>query len=184
MSMPLEPVIIACIVASIVIADRRLKAAAQPLRLRLAEKGEDFLQRRGVPDQAREHTTFLLNHAFGMRWFLILSLVAVPIVALVFAVRRKPILRHQALENMEADARDAFFEICRLHNRISLMNHWMLVPVLELELVLLMPLAIIVRSIIYGRVPESGGRESVISFIEYKQTHLRMRHVHASANSR
>ena len=184
MSIPFEPIIIVSLLAAIVVADRRLKAVSQPLRLRLAEKGEEFLQRRDISDQAREHVTFLLDHAFGFRWFLILALLAIPPIALVFAVRREPILRHEQLGKMESDARQAFFEICRLHNRIALINHWILLPLVELEMVILMPLAIISRAIIYGRVAETGGRDSVFSFIEYKQTHLRMRHSHVSANSR
>lgn len=182
MSVTIEPVVIVSIIAAVAVADRRLKAAAQPLRLRLAEKGEEFLQRRGIPDQVREHITFLLDHAFGFRWFLVLALLAVPVIALVFAVRPKPLFRHEQLDNMEPEARQAFFEICRLHNRIALINHWILLPLVELEMVLFMPLAIIIRTIIYGRVAETGGRDSVFSFIEYKQTHLRMRHEHAAAN--
>jgi hypothetical protein len=181
MSVPFGPVVIACLLAAIVVADRRLKAAAQPLRMRLAERGEEFLQNNGIPDQVRDHIGFLLDHAFRMRGSLILALVAVPIVAIVFAVRREPILRHGKVDQMDPEAREAFFEICRLHSRITLINHWILYPLVELEIGLVMPLAIIMRAIIYGRVPETGGRHSVISFIEYKQTHLRLKHTHATA---
>jgi hypothetical protein len=185
MQIPFAPVLIVALAAAIVAADRRLKVAAQPLRLRLAEKGEEFLQLRNVPEQARGHVKFLLDHAFNMRSFLLLSLVSIPIIAVIFVVRPKSILRSaDQLNYMDACTLATFVKICRLHNRITLVNHWILLPLVEIEIGLLMPLAIILRAVIYGSVPETGGRESVITFIEDRQIRLRLKHSHIVANSR
>jgi hypothetical protein len=185
MYVPFAPVVIAALAAAIVAADRRLKSAAQPLRLQLAEKGEKFLQLPNVSKEARNHVRFLLDRAFSMRTPLMVALFAIPIIAIAFVVHPRPFLRSATTMNqMEPNTRSAFFEICGLHDRITLTNHWLLLPLVELEIVLFMPLAIVLRAIIWGRVPETGGRESVLSYIEKQQADFKLRHTHAAANNR
>jgi hypothetical protein len=185
MHMAFVPVVVAAAAAALAFADRRLKTAAQPLRLQLADKGEEFLQVRNVPEELRDHVRFLLDHAFGMRVFLMTAFLAIPFIAVVFLVHPEPLQRSALLaKQMESGARSAFSEICRLHDRITLANHWILLPLVEIQIVLFMPLAIVLRAVFWGRVPETGGRESVLSYIENKQSHLMLWHAHASASGR
>jgi hypothetical protein len=180
------PVVISSGVLILFFADRRLKAAAQPLRLRLAEKGEDFLNRPDLPETVRRHVKFLLDHAFGMRLSLLMALFMIPAIAVLFVANQRVLLRSvEKMKLLSPADRATFFEICRLHDRITLTNHYFLLPIIELEMVLFMPLAIVLRGIIRGNVPETGGRESVISYIEDKRIHgLRLKHSHAAASTR
>jgi hypothetical protein len=184
---PYFPIAVGAGIAILVFADRRLKRAAQPLRLRLAQKGEDFLALRDIPDSTRSHVKFLLDRAFGMRASLLLALVAIPVIAVLFVVNQRSLLKSvQKLDTLDPAVRAEFFEIVRLHDRITLTNHYFLLPIVELELVLFMPLAIVLRGIIRGSVPETGGRDSVITFIEDKRIHgiHPFSHSHAVANNR
>jgi hypothetical protein len=170
----------------LIFVDRRLKVAAQPLRLRLAEKGEEFLSRPDIPETARRHVTFLLNHAFGMRTFLLAAIILIPVIAVLFVVSQRAILRSvEKLDALSPTDRATFFELCRLHDRITLTNHYILLPIVEFELVLFMPLAILLRGVIRGRIPETGSRESVITFIEDKSIRgVRFKPLHVFANNR
>ncbi len=152
--------------------DRRLNRAVQPLRLRLAEKGEALLADGKLTPSAREHVQFLLDTSFGMRWTLLLSIFAIPVVAALFVLRNRWI--RTSVDKMkigDPETRAAFYELCRLHDRITLTNHFILLPIIEFEMVLFMPLAILLRGVISGALPETGGRESVITFIEDKRVH-------------
>ncbi len=163
-------VVIALFIFSFV--NRRLKRAAQPLRLRLAEKGEEFLAKPDLPKPMREHVEFLLKSSFNMRGSLLLAIVMIPIIAFLFVVRHRYLRRSVDKLNVTDQAtRASFYDLCRLHDRITLTNHIFLLPIVELELVLFMPLAIVLRGIVQGTVPETGGRESVITFIEDKRIH-------------
>jgi len=185
MSLPFVPVIVAALLGVIALADRRLKAAAQPLRFQLAEKGEEYLRHPHASKETKEHVGFLLDSAFGMRGPLLFAVVAIPVIAMIFVVHPRSILRSSVrLNTLEPTVRTAFLEICRLHDRITLANNWLLLPLVELEIVLFMPFAIVLRSLIRGRVPETGGRDSVLSYIEWRQTQLMPKHSHAVANSR
>lgn len=184
---PYLPISIGFGVAAWMFADRRLKRAAQPLRLSLAERGEAFLTRSDIPPHARTHVQFLLDHAFGMRGSLLFAVVSIPVIAILFVFRQRYLRRSVDKIRINDPAANAeFFEICRLHDRITLTNHYILLPLVELELVVFMPLAIVLRGILRGVVPETGGRESVITFIEDKRIHgiHPFGHWHAASNNR
>ncbi len=151
---------------------RRLNQAVQPLRLHLAERGEALLADPELPPSARDHVEFLLDTAFGMRATLLFGIFIVPVVAALFVVRNRWIrtsVDKMKIQNAESRAR--FYELCRLHDRITLSNHPILLPIIELQLVVFMPIAILLRGLIFGKLPETGGRESVITFIEDKRVH-------------
>ncbi len=183
---PYLPISVGLGVAFWMFADRRLKRAAQPLRLRLAEKGEAFLARPDIPPHARTHVRFLLDRAFGMRGSLLFAVVSIPVIAMLFVFRQRYLRRSvEKIRISDPASKAEFFEICRLHDRITLTNHYILLPIVELELVAFMPLAIVLRGILRGVVPETGGRESVITFIEDKRIHgiHPFNQSHAAANS-
>lgn len=151
---------------------RRLNSAVQPLRLRLVEKGEALLADPSLPPSAREHVEFLLKTAFGMRVTLLLSLILIPFVAVLFVARNRWIrMSAEKMTIIAPETRASFYEFCRLHDRITLTNHFILLPIVELEMVIFMPLAILLRGVIFGALPETGGRESVLTFIEDKRAH-------------
>jgi len=165
----LMPVLVGAVLLLFITVSARLKMASQPLRLRLAEKGEAFLALPGASKAMKDYVRFLLDSAFGMRLHLLFSLVAIPFIAVLLIVRQRYI--RQSVEKFmvkDPEVMAAFVELCRLHDRITLANHFILLPLVELQLVLFMPMAILLRGLIKGVLPDVGGRESVVTFIEDK----------------
>jgi hypothetical protein len=93
----------------------------------------------------------------------------VPVVACIIMVNPSYLNSAEIqFQLMDASAKALFTEVTRLHDRITLANHPILMPILELEILLLIPLAILVNSLIRGRVPLNGGRDAVMNLIEAK----------------
>ena len=73
------------LVASLVA--RRLKQAVQPLRLAMADIGEELIANDNVPCETREAVKICLDMAFGARWFLVLAIIAAPLFAIIWLVK-------------------------------------------------------------------------------------------------
>ncbi len=138
----------------------RLTCAAQPLRLRLAERIEELSAKQALPQPVRTHLEVLADTAFGMRGQLILSVVAIPIIAIVFVVRNRIIRR--TLKEMhigDAGLQNEFDEIFRLHRLVTRANHPLLFALVELELIVFMTAATLLRAIIKGILPDNDERD-------------------------
>jgi hypothetical protein len=181
----LTPVIVALCVAIFFYVNSTLKKAAQPLRLRLAEDGEKLLAKPGLSPAMREYVEFLLDTSFSMRAILVFAIFALPIVAAVFIFRLRDFRESaEKFKTHDPETAKSFYDLCRLHDRITLINHFVLLPLVEIEIVVFMPLAVLIRGIFKGVVPEAGGRESTVMFVEDQGIHSLQKLKHAFASSR
>jgi hypothetical protein len=162
------PLVIMGGVITLGLAHLRIMQAAQPLRLELAEKGERFLARPELPPDVRGQVKWMLDSAFGLRKSIIMGFVAVPIIAILLIFRERYIVDFK--ENFAAMSNDSkvfFGEIMRLHSRITLANHPILWAVLELEIILIVSFAVLLKGILRGTFPSRGDRDDVISLVEH-----------------
>lgn len=165
------PLVAAATLVVASVAHHRLIKAAQPLRLELAEKGERLIAHPGLPKHMQSQVRFLLDRAFNMRGVLLFGLVLVPVIALIAIVRPTKFLSFVDQTKIKDEtANSDFIEFRRLHDRITLANHPLLLLLLEFEIVLFMPLGILVVGLVCGRVPLRGDRDAVMSAIEMKKS--------------
>lgn len=125
---------------------RLMMRGAQPIRLRLAEKGERFLARTDVPAQLRRDVQGLLDGAFPCNCFLLfLVLPFMPIIALYWVLNDED-GRPKEFKHAAKDVRGAYLEIRSLHRKLGLANHPILYPlaqlVMGLSLVVAAPFAL------------------------------------------
>jgi hypothetical protein len=160
------PVLAVAVLVAMTSLYQRVYRAAQPLRLHLASVGEAFLARDDVSERSRKHVRYMLDHAFRSRSELIFGFFAVPVVAALTIFRMRAIAEYldTGLRNPEVKAHEDL--IARLHDRVTLANHPILAPLLELWILLFMPLAVLIRGAIKGRVPAGTDRDMVMNIIE------------------
>ena len=123
------PVILSGGLVVYAIAVRRLQIAVQPLRIELAEKGEWLLSSNYLSKEIKDHVTFLLDSAFSSRLVLLVSIFALPIIAVWLLIYPKPMLdMDKHLHIKDALSKICFDRVCTLHDRITLANHPFLFP--------------------------------------------------------
>jgi hypothetical protein len=166
----LAPALIVSGVVSYSFARLRLRKAAQPLRLQLAEKGERLLGSPNLPTNLRPYVEWLLSTAFGNRSAIFFGFAFVPIAAVMIATR-PAILQSfmRKLQINDIETRLLFEEVSRLHDRITLANHPLPLILLEFEVLVFVPLGILAYALIHGRVPESGSSQAIKTFVEVKE---------------
>lgn len=166
------PVAAALIVAGMFVY-RQLMTAAQPARLRLAEKGERFLAREDVPAELRSDVEAMLDDAFpNSVLFLLLAGILAPILVPLTVNDLRA--RQKAMSNAKADVRGAYLEISALHRRVSLANHPFALPILELEVGLISTLTIAVGSFTSRQGGLMLDRDGIIISLEQHQRQLRL----------
>ena len=149
-------------------AKRRFMAAAQPLRLELAAKGEEFLSRPDLPPHMRMHVKSLLESAFGYGLLLPVALLAIPAIALVVTFRLPFVIPFlESARRLSNEERAKVNEIMRLHRRISLGNHPFLWPYIELEMLFVQQIILFAKGLLRGRIGESGDRDAIQSVMEH-----------------
>ena len=165
------PVVVVGVLVVTSVTHHRLVRAAQPLRLELAEKGERLLANPTLSAEMRGLVRFMLDTTFNMRGPLLFGILAVPAIA-VAAILRPAEFFKKDIEDPSAQA--LFFEVRRLHDRITLANHPILLPLVEFEILFFMPFAIVLIGLMHGRIPMKGDRDAVMSAIEIRElTHRR-----------
>ena len=158
----------------------RVSAAAQPLRLKLAQKSEELLANPGLPDGMKEHVRFLANTAFNMRLKLIAAIFLIPVTAVIFVLHNRFIKESlDGLRVNDPSLQKEFDEACRLHRSVTLANHALLMPFVEFEMIVFMTAAILVRAIINGVVSDNDGRD-ILSVIEDRASLLNLQRVVAN----
>jgi hypothetical protein len=169
------PVLIVGLLCLMLGLSYRLRASAQSLRMELAHKGEAFVADESMPASLRDQVSFMLDTAFGMRVCLLFSFVLLPVVVAILLNRRK---RLAFLKDYYGDPapRAKFDEIRRLHDRITLANHPLLLPLLELEILLVVPTVILLVALIRGRIPGRLNRDVVVTYLETRPMHLHWKH--------
>lgn len=150
-------------------AQRRLKKAAQPLRLDLAEKGEMLLSQQALPPFVREHTNYMLNSAFNDRLSLLASLLFIPFFASYLIIAPKHFLTAlSAFEIHDIFLRTKHKDLMELHDKITMANHPILWLLVEIELVVCLPLALFIAAMLRGYLPGMALHDTFIGLIETK----------------
>lgn len=162
MSFELWPVTLATGAVLVALAAYRLKVGAQPLRLELAEKGEQLLASGHLPLKTKAYVESLLDSAFSDRGALLFLLVAVPVnsVAGIFrddfwGASGEPPIR-------DAETRELFLDVNGLHFRIQLANHPVLMLLLLVDVLVFTLPAILIRTLIRGVMPRSRAHDVVL----------------------
>lgn len=146
----------------------RLNRNVQPLRVEMVRKADALLARPDLPDDIRVLVEDDVRTVFGMRARLLLGLPLIPFVALVFLFRQRwlPDMKRN-LASLSPGDRELFHEVSGLHDRITLMNHVVLYPIVVAELFLCVLPALIVRSVLRASVEEPGSADVVRDVIEH-----------------
>jgi hypothetical protein len=147
-----------------------LSRAAQPLRLRLADLGEELIADPAVPPAFKRQARFYMSTAFGMAGPLIFGIFALPVVAIIYVVRLRLITAFAFdMDRLSELNRRRFLEMDRLHTRITLANNPILAFVFAIEMVILAGLATIVRALLKGfPLTNETDRELFLYVVEEK----------------
>lgn len=144
----LAPVGLFAILAISSIVQRRMMTAAQPARLKLAEKGEKLLARTDVPNRMRREVEGMLDSAFPcncLLMFLIIPIVPAIVIGWLIYRLNKPV----TAEACNQDVSGRYLEIRALHRKIEMANHPVLTPIIEFmvafSLILVLPFLLLAR---------------------------------------
>lgn len=171
------PVIVAGVLAAHFWFRRRLSTAAQPLRLELASRGEALLARGDLSPSVRASTEVMLEEGFGARLSLLMGLALVPILAVVMVLRMRVLSRFmREAERMPSSAYEEFQSLMRLHDRINLANNPFLMVAVEVTILVFLPVAILARGLIVGKLPKVGDRAFIMTLIEHPRVATLLRH--------
>lgn len=169
------PILLTAILILWTWAQQRLRAASQPLRLQLAERGEKLLGDPQLPTHLRQHVSFLLETAFSSRGVLIFGLVAVPVILLVSIVNpvhfQKSLAKRFTINNGETQLN--FEEVNKLHSIITFSNHPILATLLDFEIAIFRTMSLAAIGLIYGKVPATSSTISVKAIVEAKEQEYR-----------
>jgi hypothetical protein len=158
------PVLIAALLCAFVWLRNRLSAAIQPKRLELAQRGETLLANPALNAEAKSYVRFLLDHAFGMRMFLIFGLFMIPAIVLIIILKIKTkgireIDLHSSISNKEA--RLDLIEFEKLHEDITWANNPLIQTVIEIEYFVVVFIAFTIILIFAGSA-QIIGKDTVI----------------------
>lgn len=121
--------VLALLVGSVI--QRRLSAEVQPLRIELANRGEDFLARTDLPRVLRTDVEDMLETAFPCNClFGVLLLPLIPFF--VWAGWKRSNRRATEIGFTGEEVRTSYAHIRALHRRIAIANHPVLQPLTDL----------------------------------------------------
>lgn len=125
-----------------------MMTAAQPARLKLAEKGEKLLARVDVPKHIRRDVEAMLDNAFPCNC--VIMFLIIPIMPLlVFAWLSYRIRNSPPWEHVSPEVNGRYLEIRSLHRKIELANHPVLTPIMDFvvtaSLMLAAPILLLIR---------------------------------------
>lgn len=152
----------------------RLARAAQPLRLRLAEKGERLLARTDLSPETRKDVEFMLNTPFS-RWGMLLFVVATaPFVVLYVAFTPKARAHvERDFSKMSPEARALYADVRALHTRIVMANHPLLASIVLLEITaLLAPVSLVMLALQNEGSEAPLDRYAFINIVEMQEQTL------------
>lgn len=171
----LFPILIVALLIFGTWAQQRLRMAAQPLRLLLAERGERLLGDPELPPLLRGQVEFLLETAFGCHAALIFGFFAVPVILFLSVLNPRrfyaSLAKRFTIKN--GDTRLVFEELNRLHGRILFANHPIMATLLDFEIAFFLLLSVATIALIHGKMSEAGGYISLKSLIEVKEQEYR-----------
>jgi hypothetical protein len=161
------PLVVTAAVVGGAVAHARILKAVQPLRLELADKGRILLSTKSLSEECQNFVKFLLDHAFSFRGGLLFAIVAIPIFGMCLLIA--PSKLDSPLKKLDPGTASSLRELVRLHDRITLANHPILMMILEFEILLVLPAAVLISGLIRGNIPKKGDRESVMTLLEAKE---------------
>jgi len=172
------PVVVALGILVLVWGHYEVVLAAQPLRLQLAEKGEQLLAKEGLPPFIRAQTEFILRTAFGSgRQLFVCAIMAIPVMVTLLFQRAWFTQMVQAIESLDAETKQLRTEVIRLHNRITLANNPVLFMIVNLEVLVFSPIGLFLFAIFRKRLPLSGDSDTLIAAIEMRKARLNSNHL-------
>lgn len=139
------PILIPVVALGMILVGSRLSKVVQPLRLKMAEKGEALLAKPNLPDPFKTQIEFMLSNAFGgkLHFFLVIILTPIALAAyLLVPPLRRRIDRAGARLDTELEAE--YEEVLRLFDKITMGNHPFLWLALQLVDAVIIPIFLLV----------------------------------------
>lgn len=163
----LAPIGIAALLVASALGHQRVLKAAQPLRLEFATKAEQLLASAELPPRVRRHVEFMLNHSFNGLGLLLTAIPALPFLLLFMVFRRKHVIAlMDPFESLEPSLKGRLDDIERLHQRITLANHPIVMLILYAEMTLFLPLGLLAMAVLQGRMPSYLDGPMVLNLLE------------------
>lgn len=151
---------------------RRLVTAAQPLRLELADRGEKLLGEPALPPRVRAILGFVLDHAFSMRWLLVVSIIAIPVAVPVLFLRGELQRDAQETRTLRPDVRAEYEQVVALHGRIIFATHPLLTTITLLEMFLVAGPLVLLSGIVAGKLLPEINQTTLLQAIESEASNL------------
>jgi hypothetical protein len=153
-------------IAVAVQAARVLSRAAQPLRLELAECGEELLRDPQLPHDIRHYVEFALDEAFGSKVFYLLAYLALPLATLLLILRAGWIdVMIPDVSELSPESRVLFDRVLGLSDKVMVANNPIMHTLLMLETSIVKPIANLLQAALKGRLLQSFGELSLLYFV-------------------
>ncbi|TAL78092.1 MAG: hypothetical protein EPN75_11680 [Beijerinckiaceae bacterium] len=170
------PLLIPAVLIFLAWSSRRLKRVVQPLRLKIAVKGEELLAENNLSDSVKEQIHLMLDTAFGARRILLASLLAMPFFSIIALLNRR------FFENAEREfhisdlaLRTEYEDLDQAHTIVMFANNPILSTLVCAEFVVFLPVIMAGRMILYGTVLSPLSTASVLTrAIDQKGRYLHM----------
>ena len=164
------PILLAASFVVLMTAFNRLKSAAQPLRLDLAEKGEYLLSRPMLSSNIRAHVEWMLDTAFSNRLVLLFGVLAIPCFAVTIVLNPKSLFsKMEQLSSGNPEHSKLRRELSEIHDKITLANHPILWLIVEGELFAFIPLALILSALLRGYLVDRSVHDGIRDLIETRR---------------
>jgi hypothetical protein len=145
------PLLVPVIFLFVALASWRLKRVVQPLRLKIAVKGEQLLAEQNLSDAVKEQIHVMLDTAFGARWLLLPSIVVLPFFALATLFNPRFIDETEREFHIgDWKLRAEYDELDKIHMIVMFANNPILSILIAAEMVLVLPIILAGRMIFYG----------------------------------
>ncbi len=175
------PLIVVCLLIAAAASSHRLKRAAQPLRLQLAEQGEALIVDPNLPKHLRGYVRLLLESAFDNRTTLLIGLVYVPVIAIQIMLNPKAVSKRvSGLSIHDKGTREKLDELRRIHDRITLANNPFLLLLLELEILVIVPASVPLPCFVLEILPERPDRNTTLGVVEVRSAEFKAKHLKAA----
>lgn len=163
------PLAIAALFCAAPVVQRGMMTAAQPFRLKLAEKGEALLARTDVPADLREDVESMLADPFPCNCLFMFLIV--PLVPLFMLLSMSSAFARTTNRAASQEVMGRYAELHGIYRRISLANHPIATPVTEflatMTLVVVAPFYLLIK-----RGAASLDRDGAVLALERQQRHL------------
>jgi hypothetical protein len=163
------PVLAAAALLFLSLVSWRLKRAAQPLRLEMAEVGERLLANPTLSPHMKNYVAHMLQTAFSFRLELLALIIGIPFVGLVLLFAPRIFAAElERLRVFDSVAKADLVDLNRLHHKISMANNPILFTVILIESAVIIPLGSIILTVFHGSIPPEGNVDTIIAIFQRK----------------